>query len=720
MVLSLIGNSILPDETPSQETDNQAAQVEGAADNVLEPAADPPVVDRTYSGEADKAVFNDEIEIFPNQRIAKYDQGLVLAYEARLVDTSATGKYFAMVCERHLIPRASKGPSFAGVANPSLVRLVASGPIYWPPTQGERYIFVYEDNLGNPLMQNGKFNGLGLKHDLAMSAVIRPMVNVLLDLRDADLAHGAIRPSNMFDGGNQSLERVVLGECLSTPPSYAQPVVFEPVERALCDPIAKSLPRQEDDLYAFGVSLAMILRSKDPLQGLNDEEIIRQKLEQGSYGAMTGKDRFTGAILELLRGLLYDDRAQRWAIEDVLSWLDGQRLSPKQAAKRKKASRPVHFNGERYFRPSLLAMDLNKNQAEAMQILDNGNLDQWIDRSLEDSMTRNRMDAAMEIVQEQSRGVGYWDKILCRIAIALDPDSPIRYKKLSLHPEGVAYAMAEAFVLKHDLSPFIDIVNLQIVSYWLNSQQDVRVDVGSLVTKFDSCRAFLRQQNLGYGVERCLYFLNSECPCLSDKLTEFYVRTPEDLMQAFEEISASPRRPDMFLDRHIIAFLSVKERKVVDPFLPELNSQEYFLKVMANIKCLATIQKRLQLGTFPGICSWVADILDPVYERFHDRELREKLKARVHKLKEGGDISKIAGLLDNPETIRRDMVAFRKAMQEYHDLREEHVKLSSKLDKPESFGKSTGREVAAVFSAMLSGVIIFGFIFFFLMNGSPF
>jgi hypothetical protein len=679
-------------------------------------------VDQAYSSGtySQDAILNDEIRIDYDKRLQKYDRGPVQAFVAKPIDSSVTASLFALICERHLIPRASKGPSFANIVNTSLARLVGSGPVYWPPAQGQVYAFIYQDNLGDPIMTPDSSEGLGLKHDVAMNTIIRPLVNVLLDLRDADLAHGSINPFNMFNGGNKNFERVILGECLATPPSFTQPTIFESIERALCDPIARAIPRMEDDLYAFGVSLAVILRHKNPLEGLSDEEIIKQKIELGSYAAITGKDRFTGAILELLRGLLYDDRAQRWTIEDVMAWLDGQRLTPKQSAKKTRASRPIYFEGERYFRPSLLAMDLTKNPAEAIQAIDNEALETWITRSLEDNLTANRFESAIEIVQQQGRGAGYWDKILARVCIALDPDSPIRYKGANFHPEGISSALAEALVTKKDLSPFIDIINYQMVSFWLNSQNDIRVDIGSLSSKFDSCRAFLRQEAIGYGIERCLYFLNPECPCLSKTFERFYIRSPEEFMSVLEEVSGLPNRPDLFLDRHSAAFLSVKERKVIDPFLHELNSKDYHAKVMANVKVLATIQKRSKLPPYKGICSWIKETLDPVYERFHDRLLRDKLKERVKKYSEAGDISKIAGLLDNPETFKRDFGMFHKAMQEYYDLREEAAMLEAKLEKPDSFGKNTGKEVAAIFSALLSGVLIIGFVFFFLVNGSPF
>lgn len=682
----------------------------------LPPAAAPPERSR-LSG---IATLGDGIEILVDKRLPHLDRGPSLAYAARAKNES-TDSFFALVCENHLVPRSIMAPKFAAIMSPGLVRLAGSGVVYWPPAQGQRYVFVYENTLGKPLMKSLGKTGLGWKHENVMKGFIKPMINVLLDMRDADMVHGAINPMNIYEGGSdEGIDRVILGECLSTPPSYLQPAVFLPVERAQADPIARGPGTMEDDIYAFGVTLTMVLRSRDPLAGMNDEEIIRQKIELGSYAALTGKDRYTGAILELLRGLLYDDRVQRWTLDEIEAWQEGQRLSPKQSSKKSKAARPIHFNEERYHRPVLLAMDMDLNQSEAVQIIDGGILEQWISRSLEDNLTKGRYEQAIETAQEGGRGPGYWDRLLSRVSIALDPEAPLRFKGLKMHPEGIPYALAETYMLKRDLMPFIEIINQQLVMFWIAAQQEVKVDVGNLISKFDSCRAFLRQNTMGYGIERCLYFLNPECQCISERLQGYYVRNPEDLMFAFEDMSDQPKRPDLFIDRHIAAFLSVKDRRMIDPFLQELNGEEYYKKVLANVKILATIQKRSQMQPFPGIAAWIASSLEPVYERFHDRELRTVLRERIEKLKVTGDLVKMITLLDDNELRQRDFLGFKKAMEEYRALTKENEELKRKMEKPETFGRDTGQEVAAIVSGILAAVVILTFAFMHFSGGSAF
>lgn len=687
----------------------------------LEPSKTAPAAPPNASA-ADGEVtrFKGEIDILYKMQLPHLDCGPAKAYSARSSKAGGNNTHFALISDPSLLPRQRAASKMAAIINPSLARLIGAGIVYWPPAGAQRYAFIYENTMGVPLVKPENKGGMGWKPERVIATVVKPMISVLLDLRDKDLVHGNIRAENMFVSGSAGNERVALGDCLSTPPGLLQPALYEPLERALADPLARGQGSFEDDLYAFGVTLCFMLRTRDPLEGLTEQQVIQQKMELGSYAALTGKERFSGGILELLRGLLYDDRAQRWTLDEIEAWDQGQRLSPKQTVRKIKAARPLHFNDERYFRPVQLAMDLTKNPTEAVQMIDSDTLGQWVARSLEDKEAAARLEVAIESAQENGRGPGYADRLLSRVSIALDPEAPVRYAGMRLHPEGLPYVLAETAVKKKNLSVLGDILSQTLIMYWLQNQTDVRLDIGGLIARYDGARSFLRQTQMGYGMERCIYSLCPEIHCLSEHLVKYMVLSPEDLMYALEDMSAQSGKPDLVVDRHISAFLSVRDRRMVDPFLTELNAPERYKKVMANIKVLATIQKRSRMDMFPGITQWMVGALDPVYERFHDRELREAIRRKVEKIKDSGDISKIVSLFDNVQTAQQDFNDFRKAMREYHELRDEHSLLEHKMNKTKSYGRDTGREVAAIVSGVLAGILILAFAFLHFVKGGAF
>lgn len=708
----------MSDVTAQDEPTKGEVTAEKAGDAPLPaPSSPPPPPAAAPSGKltlSGDIAFNENITVYAGNRIPHYDQGPVKAYIARGSGGVATG-LFALVCEDHLTPRTMKTPNYAAIINPSLVPLVASGPLMWPSTGREKYCFIYENKLGNPVMANDLSGGLGLKPDIVMNGVIKPIINTLADMRDKDIVHGNIRPSNLYDGGNHNLDRTVLGECLCLPSGYNQPALYETIDRALVSPIGRGTGTLQDDLYALGVTLAVMMRHFDPMEGLSDEEIIVKKMEEGSYVALLARDRFSGAVLELLRGLLQDEESQRWTLDEVLQWMDGRRLSPKQAVRKSKANRPITFEGEKYIRPELLAKDLPKNPNEARHLVETGEMDQWLSRALENKMTTARYEKALTLAQEGGTGTGYTERLVTRVCIALHPEGPMRFKNISVLPDGVGAALFEAFTMKRDLQTFIDFFMNYFITQWIDSQDYTVPDVSSLVSRFDGARAFLRQKGLGNGLERCIYALNPEAPCLSEKIYKYYVRTPEDMMRAFEKLSTQPSRPAMFFDRHSVAFLSVKDRKNIDPYLHDLNAPEPYRRALAEVKILATIQKRSSMEKFPGIAKWMLETLEPVYERFHDRELRAEIKKRADKLQETGDLPKIVLLFDNPQIYQEDNTAFRKAMRQYHELETESQNTERELSDEATFGQETGHQIAAfvggaiaLLALLIGGFTLFG------------
>lgn len=251
-----------------------------------------------------------------------------------------------------------------------------------------------------------------------MERILKPFAGVLQDFRDRDFVHGSIRASNIYNGGSNNLKKIVLGDCLGVPSGYNQSTQYEPIERAMADPIARGPGTSATDMYAFGVMLAVMLRQHDPMHGLDDEAIIRRKADIGSYAAVTGKDRFTGPILELLRGLLHDDLTQRWTIDEMLAWMDGRRLSPKQAVRKIVAPRPIVFHHKKYFQPTLLAMDFEKNPGDVKRILDDGELKNWINRAIERPELYERIESYANLLRGADR---FPIMMICLLAIYLWP-----------------------------------------------------------------------------------------------------------------------------------------------------------------------------------------------------------------------------------------------------------------------------------------------------------
>jgi hypothetical protein len=143
-------------------------------------------------------------------------------------------------------------------------------------------------------------------------------------------------------------------------------------------------------------------------------------------------------------------------------------------------------------------------------------------------------------------------------------------------------------------------------------------------------------------------------------------------------------------------------------------------RLIGNVKVLATVQQRGRMEKLPGVCRWIAQILDPVYDRYHDRELRLSIKTKISQLAEGGDISKIVALLDSQSAAQKDTEAYNQARNEYHQLSLEDARLEKKLKNPSEFSEGIGREMAALVSCLVAGLTILGFVYMILTKGTLF
>ena len=659
--------------------------------------------DKANMSQGGEVFLNKDVRIRFNEPIPYLDKGSVKAFQA-VGSSKIAPNLFALICEKSLTPRKMASIKYTKVTNSNLPKLVASGKVLWPPAKEERYCFIYENILGSPILKlTDKNPALGWRSELVIENIVCPIINILSDMRDKGLVHGEIWPGNIFDGGAKPGEKVKLGECLSTPASSQLPALYEPIERALADPLGKGVGGFEDELYSFGISLAVMLRTIDPLNGLSDEQIIERKIETSSYSALIGKDRLSGSVLELLRGLLYDDAAQRWTLDDVQAWMDGRRLSPKQAAKRIKATRPITLGDKKYLLPELLAKDMYLKVDAVMKLVESGDLDLWIDRAIEDKIIKTRMEQTAQEIASYEKGLGYAERLSVAIATTFYTECPVRYKGLNFIPDGFGKLLSWAYITQKDLQPYIDVLRHSFVMSAIRHRK--RADETMMIAKFDSCQSFIMQSNIGTGIERCLYFLNPECPCLSSILKKYYVQTPEEMMDALEGVCSSSK-PDILFDRHVVAFLSVKDRKNIDPYMADLSSTESYRRILGQLRTLATIQTRSRLGKFPAIAAWVEKNLMPVCERFRDAKKRDSLEVQVKKLVRDGDLAKIAFLFDNPKLYESDADNFHQAMTEYQQLNAEKEMIEEKLSQKKNYERQTGSQISSMISVVLSLVVI--------------
>ena len=113
-----------------------------------------------------------------------------------------------------------------------LINPVDAGTVDWPESGGRRFVIVFELNFGERVCPSPDTTIEPLHEDTVVRAFIRPLMPLLKELSNRYIPHRAIRADNLFyaDGSRQTM---MLGECVSAPPSISQPVAYEPIDSAM-------------------------------------------------------------------------------------------------------------------------------------------------------------------------------------------------------------------------------------------------------------------------------------------------------------------------------------------------------------------------------------------------------------------------------------------------------------------------------------------------------
>lgn len=657
--------------------------------------------------------FGKNIAINPSMRLAHFDNGSAEAYQV-IHEREKSVPHFALVSGVECIPRWRDVSAFKSFGDTSFLRIVSSGIVHWPKENKQKFIIVYAGAVGEAVVPKRGFSDISWRHPDIVERFVQPMARMLRELSDKNMAHGSIRGDNIFHHSDAKDGPIVLGDGLSVCAGSTQPTLYLPPDKALCEPIGRGNGSIEDDIYAFGVSLVMFLRKHDSIAGLSDGELIRKKIENGSYATLIGADRFQAAFLELLRGVLHDDTAQRWSLDDIFMWLDGTRLTPPQQPTLKKANRPLSFMGNKYLFAEYLALDLHKNPNEAAALVEGGTLTQWLAKSIDNDVLKERYDKAIARVSALGSYSDNKDYLVTHLRMALNPSLPVHYKGKTFVVDGLGGMMALTAHNEKDLTYFKEVLRLNIPDHAAAAAGYTENELVSRLKMYDLCRFSLQQSKLGFGIERCIYILCTNAPCLSPKFKKYFVNGYKTGLLTFEAMCKAGGQVAILMDTHCIAFFSVTDGALMERSVNDLNSNSKDQKIAGNLRFFAAMQRRAEQMPVPALAKLFSESLGGVYKKFKNRALRARIKEGVAAAAKAGDLAGMDAFLDDLNTQRKDGAGFDRAMREYLALQNEYNAYNKRLANKATYGVVNGHDAAAIVSwgvaTIITLIVVFAFL----------
>jgi hypothetical protein len=594
------------------------------------------------------------------------DFGAPTAAAYAVEDLRSVGMSFAALVAD---PRAPVRGSALGLARMSkhnhVLTPVDYGAVDWSPSPQRRLAIIYERPVGGPLAPADDSVIASWPEEDIVNRVLVGVLAGLKALAIEGLTHRGIRPTNIYFR-DAARRLAVLGDCITAPPAAHQPIRYETIESAMAMPGGRGNGTGADDLYALGVLCLHLMQGKPPGHGVADEMLIEEKIRRGSFNVLAAEARPSSSMLELLRGLLIDDREERWTLKDVEAWLAGRRLTPRVTSPAPRAARPFEFGAESCFTARSLGRALARAGESGVHVVRSHGLEVWLQRSLADKTLVEAVARALADGEVSAGANAAQDaRAVAQVAIALDPAAPIRYRALAVAIDGLGSALAMALLTGGDVKPIAEILLARLPQFWCRCQPPARVEPQQQLRDYDRLRRVLEDHRPGFGIERLGYELEPALYCLSPFVASSCVWLLADLLPALEAAAAAGRIQALPVDRHIAAFIAHRSKAVDEAALVSIGNADPVQRLLGMLYILAQLQRDRGPTALPALTRIFGRQGSPLINRLHHRRTRERLEAELAGVVTEASLPRLLHFLDNAEEKQIDSDRFAKARHHF-------------------------------------------------------
>jgi hypothetical protein len=623
------------------------------------------------------ASLGGHFDIFVDRPLAEFSTPYASAYVA-LDRELPTANMFALILSPQVPPRLQVLEALHGMRLDGMLTPREWDVIDWPVMGRHCFAVVYDRPVGGPVLPG--YAGMNepalvtpidqprgpLADSDLIDHILPPLVASLQQVLAVGANHRAIRATNVFYR-DLTRREAVFGDCCAAPAGLLQPLLYETIEGGLANPWGRGEGTAAADLYALGVTMVCLSLGRNPVAEIPDEQLIVDKIQRGSYSAIVRNERLSPAIIEPVRGLLNDDPKERWTIQDVDLWLHGRQATPKQPSLAKRATRAFEFEGEGHWTARSLAHAFTRKPAAAAAVARSPELEAWVQRALGEPERVKLLASALSERQGVS-GPANENRLVARVAIALDPAAPVRYKGFAAAIDGFGPALAGAFRNQGSPQLVAEAVLARLPVFWFSAQAGLRPEQVPILKTFERLRLHLEDLRLSEGAERGLYELNPSLHCLWPLIESRCVVDPADALGAIE--AELERRPaeELHIERHFAGFIAARFKLAAHEWFDALASAEPSTRALGALKLLAKLQAVRGPKSARQTALRLSRQLPPVFNAYHNRARRQQLLEQLPAVAETGSLVDMLALVENPVERQRDAIGFSAAAREYREI----------------------------------------------------
>ncbi|MDX2073650.1 MAG: hypothetical protein SFX19_04710 [Alphaproteobacteria bacterium] len=614
-----------------------------------------------------KDVLFDQYEIDLTRPLPQFNTGKARAFAA--TDNGDNKPLFALVCEPGTQQRHDAINRLLTVRNPNLCSLLAAGAVDLSQPAEERYVIFYEYVKGqklSALLANTKGK---IPPNIIITRIITPLVQAILALQEAGVTHGSINPDNIYYD-----QEAVLGPCVIDPCGYTQPYYYELVERMQAHPAGKGESNIDVDFYALAVLVLQILYGTQALERYPQVNLARAILRQGPFMALTAGREVPEEFFDFLWGMLGSGVNKRWNYRYLKPWLDGKHYNIIPSPAPTEGSKPYECLGTTAHSRREVAHMLATHWDRVKETLAESSLAYWVlitlrQKELSELLARH----IKTIVESNNKNETQRNEHIMRLLLILDNEGPLRYSKISLHVDSIPALFADLYLkqAQDELQLLVKFIEQNLISAWVDLQSVKEIDIPEHLSQYfsrlDRLRGVIRNEGLGFGMERLLYDLNPAMPCLSPLCRGRHVTTLPDLLRHLDRIAPSMGASQDPIDVHIAAFVASKLGITNEIKLYDLSA----IPVIANnksliaLKLFAVAQHRSGNIELNGLTHWIAQRVLPSMQHLRSNTMRGRTLQMLLDEATEGRTQRLSDLLLDGEIINADQSGFQKALANY-------------------------------------------------------
>lgn len=490
---------------------------------------------------------------------------------------------------------------------------------------------------------------------------------------------------------NKDYSDIVLGDCLASFPAYHQPAAYETIESLMAMPSGRGNGSEKNDIYAIGATCLSLLCGKNLLADLSIAEIIRLKMKKGSFNVLSTDEKIPTGLVSVFKGLLADDISVRWNFIQTYNYLEGKTPYIASHNLQEKLKRSLTINGEKCYSAKEVAYALFLNPNDGWDIIKSGKLLEWVKNGLENEEIYAKLE---KLINQIDESVSH-DITISQVCISLDPVAPIHVRDISVFPDGASKAIYYCMQHGININNFYDLFNSELIRNWYLEQPDLRTPMN-----LSELRININRKDIGYGLERIVYELDEDLPCLSPLLGDEYVNTGARVLKALDINYPNIKGEIKPYDKNIIAYLRCKLGKKIDGIILDLNTNRESLQISAIIRLYADMQKKYGPAQLTNLGQWLSSISKPIIESYHNLKIQKMIEKDLAKVAKSGKIIEIHQALENPETKEKDNEMYRKIKKEIISLLSEKNKLLTQSGRIIEEARENAIKFASILAVM--------------------